>query len=101
MKHILEPCGEYLSDYTDGEYTLKLTCVACPEQYDMLDSEGNIVGYFRLRHGKFRVEYPDVGGVLVFEAKPKGDGLFKDYEREYYLTLGYLAVIHEIEKGVE
>lgn len=100
MKHILETCGEYLNDYTDGEYTLKQTCGACPEQYDMLDKQGNTVGYFRLRHGSFTVTYPDVGGKLVFRANPEGDGgMFEDYEREYYLTLGFLAIMHEIERN--
>lgn len=96
MKRILEQCE--LDNWTDCTYVLKQTCFACPEQYDMLDKKGNIVGYFRLRHGNFTVEYPDVGGKLVFNAKPDGDGIFEDYEREYYLTLGYLAIINEITK---
>lgn len=95
MRKLLERCG--VDDWTDGDYLLKQTCLACPEQYDMLDKEGNTVGYFRLRHGHFRVEYPDCGGKEVFSASPDGDGLFENYEREYYLTLGYLSVLHEIK----
>ena len=88
-------------DWTDGEYTIKSTCGACPEQYDMLDSVGETVGYFRLRHGRFTVEFPDVGGKLVYSSNPDGDGMFNDYEREYYITKGYLAVLKEITKEVE
>lgn len=96
-KHIIERCG--FDDWTDGKYILKQTCGACPEQYDMLDEEGNTVGYFRLRHGSFTVEYPDVRGILVYNANPDGDGIFEDYEREYYLTMGYLSIIKELNKG--
>ena len=37
------------------------TCGACPEQYDAY-FEGYQVGYLRLRHGTFRVDY---GFVVV------------------------------------
>lgn len=77
------------------KYQLVMTCSACPEQYDMLDQDGNTVGYFRLRHGYFSVQYPDVGGKLVFEACPEGDGMFKDTEREGFLSAGMQAIIYE------
>lgn len=45
-----------------------LTCHACPEQYDVfLGSE--MIGYVRLRHGEFPVDYPDCGEQTVMEAK--------------------------------
>lgn len=71
--------------------TLRLTCGACPEQYDALD-EDRKVGYLRLRHGGFTVECPDVGGDLVYEASPVGDGRFEDDERDYYLRFAVDAI---------
>lgn len=97
MTHILNSCGHYRNDWTDGKYTLKQTCGACPEQYDMLDEDGETVGYFRLRHGRFTVEYPDVGGKLVLRANTIGDGLFDGSERMYWLTAGYREIIKEIQ----
>ena len=79
----------------EDAYRLVQTCGAYPEQYDMLNSKGEAVGYFRLRHGKFRVYYPDYGGEVVYYAEPEGDGVFMDYERDYYLNQGMLAVIQE------
>lgn len=73
-------------------YILDLTCFACPEQYDVFDQEGNQVAYFRLRHGTFRAEVPDVGGVTVYTAQPEGDGIFTKDERQKYLTEAILAV---------
>jgi hypothetical protein len=73
-------------------YRLKKTCSACPEQYDVYDDLGQQVAYFRLRHGGFRVNVPDVGGDVVYSANPEGDGLFMDHERVRYLTEAVLAV---------
>jgi hypothetical protein len=67
------------------------TCSACPEQYDAF-LNGVQVGYFRLRHGHFRVDCPNNRGETVFEANPKGDGSFYDDEREHFLTLGIDAL---------
>jgi len=36
--------------------TLQETCSACPEQYDAL-YKGEIIGYLRLRWGRFTVTY--------------------------------------------
>lgn len=63
------------------------TCDACPEQYDVYDKESNIVGYVRLRHGFLYAEYPYVGGQVIYESYPEGDGLFKsEKERMYHLN---------------
>ena len=72
-------------------YRLHLTCSACPEQYDVYAGE-QMVAYFRLRHGHFRVHVPDYGGEIVYEASPRGDGLFEQNERVKYLTEAILAV---------
>lgn len=63
------------------------TCMACPEQYDVWLDDIQI-GYLRLRHGNFTVEY--VAGhkdVLVYKAHPEGDGIFLDDERYKYLLM--------------
>lgn len=73
-------------------YRLELTCGACPEQYDVYDSLGQQVAYFRLRHGEFRVDVPDCGGETIYTAEPDGDGIFTREERVKYLTEAVLAV---------
>ena len=73
-------------------YRLELTCGACPEQYDVYDSLGQQVAYFRLRHGTFRVDVPDCGGETIYTANPEGDGIFTRDERVRYLTEAVLAV---------
>jgi hypothetical protein len=69
---------------------LRQTCGACPEQYDAY-LDGAYFGYFRLRHGYFRVE--DVTGKTVYDAHPQGDGLFEEHEREKFLTEGVNALL--------
>lgn len=84
---------EYPNDYgcPEGWY-LQLTCGACPEQYDLKDDKGDMRAYFRLRHGYFRVEVPDCGGEIVYDAEPEGDGIFEDEERPKFMTEGMDAV---------
>ena len=68
------------------------TCNACPEQYDV-SLNGKQMAYLRLRHGYFYAAVPDCGGEVVYEAHPKGDGIFEWKEREEYLRLALNAVI--------
>lgn len=42
------------------------TCPACPEQYDVLNTEGEQVAYIRLRYGRLRVIIPNVGGIAIY-----------------------------------
>ncbi len=42
------------------------TCSICPEQYEVFDSNGKMVGYVRLRWGELRCDYPDVGGETIY-----------------------------------
>lgn len=72
-------------------YELVETCGACPEQYDVYKDKKQ-VGYLRLRHGNFTVQTPSAGGEIVYQASPKGDGLFEDSEREYFLTEAIRAI---------
>ena len=68
------------------------TCSMCPEQYDVKDQDGNMLGYLRLRWGQFTVQCPDYGGETVYSAEPNGDGMFDDEEREMYLTCAKYAI---------
>lgn len=82
-------------------YKLDETCSACPEQYDAF-LDGELVGYFRLRHGYFTVEFcrnPDGEEVWegVYDAEPKGDGIFEEDEREFYLMEGLKAIDAKIK----
>lgn len=61
--------------------TLVRTCFACPEQYDAFIDDVQ-VGYLRIRHGYFTVDYPDCGGETLFETTTIGDGAFAEEERE-------------------
>lgn len=70
---------------------LRMTCGACPEQYDAF-LDGEQVGYLRLRHGWFRVDFPDCGGETIYQASPIGDGIFMDEERERYLLKAKEAI---------
>jgi len=74
------------------------TCGACPEQYDAF-YEGKYVGYFRLRHGDFSVEYPDAEGECLLFEHPEGDGMFNAEERQDCLTRGCLAILQRMGKG--
>ena len=73
------------------EYRLEMTCMACPEQYDVYKGE-EVVGYLRLRHGYFYAACPHVGGERVYEAYPKGDGMFEEDERSRYLANALVAI---------
>lgn len=80
-------------EYTHDGITLRGGGM-CPEQYDAFNEDGNLVGYLRLRHGKFTVECPDVGGELVLFGSPIGDGVFDDDERTEWLNKA-IAAIHQ------
>ena len=79
-------------------YELEMTCGACPEQYDVR-KDGELVGYLRLRHGSFYADYPDRGGETVYVALPEGDGMFKDHERDQYLTEAITAIDNRHNQG--
>lgn len=79
---------------------LRLTCGACPEQYDAF-LEGAQVGYLRLRHGDFRVDFPECGGETIYEASPQGDGAFEDDERDYYLKFAVDAIHKKLAGALE
>ena len=73
-------------------YRFDLTCFACPEQWDVYDSNDTQVAYIRLRHGTMKVHCPDYGGDIVYEVRPMGDGIFNDSERLIHLTAATTAI---------
>jgi hypothetical protein len=75
-----------------AQITLDRTCFACPEQYDARDEHGTKVAYLRLRHGYFTVEMPGPGGREVYSARPAGDGIFGDDERDHYLNAARIVI---------
>lgn len=87
----------------DDDLTLHLTCPAVPEQYDLIRRDGEIVGYFRLRHGYFTVTFPDVGGKLVYTRHFAGDpwkGQFDTAEeRRTHLLAGVAACVKEMARS--
>jgi hypothetical protein len=82
------------------EIRLEQTCDACPEQYDAYLGDKQ-VGYLRLRHGYFRVDYPDCGGKTIYEAETNGDGIFESDEREFHLNKAKEAIIQELLQAKE
>ena len=79
-------------------YELEMTCGACPEQYDVFKDDKQ-VGYLRLRHGYFYASYPDCSNEVVYDAEPKGDGIFEDDERDGYLLNAINAIDERIKRG--
>lgn len=84
-----------MKDYK--QISLVQTCSACPEQYDAFYNDKK-VGYLRLRHGVFTVEYPECGGKLICIDHPFGDGSFHDKEREIYLDKARVLIWKELNK---
>ena len=74
------------------------TSPACPEQYEAFDESGNQVGYLRLRHGWFRVDFPQHSGETIYEARPRGDGVFYDDEKDFYVQEAYNAIVNKLAR---
>ena len=89
--------SEDINPYSPDDIELEQTCGSCPEQYEAF-YKGKRVGYLRLRHGTFRVDYPDCGGDTLFTATPEGDGSFRADERDGYLMLAKLAIIERMKR---
>lgn len=83
------------------EIELKQTCGESPEQYDAF-YKGEQVGYLRLRHGEFRVDYPDCGDETIFYSEEmQGDGNFKDDERDEFLLKAKQAIVKRLKEEKE
>ena len=81
--------------------TLRLTCSACPEQYDAFIGDRK-VGYLRLRWGEFRVDYSDCGGEMIY-CHVFGDplqGTFdSDEQRAHHLELAKTAIRERLARS--
>lgn len=99
-------------DQTIKGLDFKLTCLACPEQYDVFEGAQRI-GYVRLRDGYLYVEHTPTDTLLKewvdnetdSEGKQLcGDGNFEtDEERTYFLTKCADALLDFVKgaKGIE
>lgn len=88
--------GEML--LTTDEVELIKTCDESPEQYIAV-FQGQQIGYLRLRHGEFRVDYPDCGDETIFYTQePQGDGCFEDDEREHFLMKAKEAIVKKFNE---
>ena len=78
---------EVFGTYNVDGLVFNLTCCGCPEQYEVFDSNGNHVGYVRLRWGYLRADYPDCGGEVIYnhEFSDEWKGVLTGDEREHYL----------------
>lgn len=83
--------------YNRKNLTFIQTCGACPEQYEVYKGK-KPVGYLRLRHGYFYAS-TEVGGKVLYEAEPKGDGVFEDSERDFYLDNAADAILKNIQES--
>lgn len=83
--------------YAKHALQIKMTCEACPEQYDIF-KDGKQVAYYRLRHGEFRVDFPNCGGETIYESDPMGDGTFNSDERLIYLTKAMREVLNKLNQ---
>lgn len=85
--------------YSENGLVLQLTCGACPEQYEVFDTTtGEQVGYLRLRHGDFIVQFPNENGEIIYQVSPTGDGVFEDDERMKYLAEAMNAILAKTKK---
>lgn len=80
-----------------ARFRLVKTSGACPEQYDVFQGETQ-VGYFRLRHGNFRI---DAGHRTIAHLYPEGSGEFRDEERERFLIQGCLILGNHLDSEGE
>ena len=74
---------------------LRMTCLACPEQYDATDGRGRACGYLRLRFGRFTVSYPGPIGEVIYEHEfdDGWQGSFNSgEERSHYLAAAVQAI---------
>ena len=84
-----------------NDIILTQTSCGCPEQYDAFYA-GVQIGYLRLRHGYFRVDFPECGCETIYDTwKVKGDGIFTDDKRDRYLLIAKQRLLEKlIEEGL-
>ena len=79
VKNLLKKVEVYILTIEILNYIFMKTTDSCPEQYEVFNKDGDHVCYVRLRWGCLTAEFPDLGGILIYEAKI-GDGLTGCFE---------------------
>lgn len=72
---------------------LNLTCGACPEQYELLDDDGVVIGSFRLRHGTFHARLQPSDEIVYLTRELRSDGIFEGDERREHMIPAINAVL--------
>lgn len=93
-------------DFTCKGLLFKRTCLACPEQYDVLNGRGRRVGYVRLRWGHLRGYFIPADGnfgdreeVYNFFFEDGWRGIFPDQQtRKTHLTKIATLIKRELKK---
>ena len=80
------------------KYYYHQTCYACPEQYDVYESKGDVdikerIAYVRLRFGCLCCDVP-FGGETVFSEIFENDGMKGSFDSEEERTT-YLSLIDD------
>lgn len=85
----------------ESDIRLVMTCPEFPEQYEAFIGDKQ-VGYLRMRHGVFRVDFPDCGGETIYETDlVRGEGCFDDDERELFLDIARRAIIRRLQQPAD
>lgn len=87
----------------EGEaYTFKLTCPGHPEQYDVINSEGEKVGYVRLRYGVLTAnKSEDLFAPRYYETEVLGWGSFLNREERMFHLEEIAKIIHSHKDDVK
>ena len=92
-----EELWEWHKNIQIREYEFRMTCGACPEQYDVFVAD-KMVAYIRLRWDRLRVEAPDYGGDAIYVHDFDDDGYKGVFDNEDE-RMKYLNIIaDELDK---
>lgn len=80
--------------YYSTNLIFKKVCPACPELYDVISPDGEVIGYVRYRHGYltagyYSPEFLNGDSEFVFYQRlgDEFDGLLFNEQREYYFPI--------------
>lgn len=69
------------SSYVIDDVEFAVMCRACPEIYEVFDTNGKRLAYARLRNGNLRLYIPDFDGKLIYHKRfDDSRGAFYDEE---------------------
>lgn len=91
-------------DQVIQDLTFKLTCSACPEQYDVFDKDNEQVAYVRLRHGSLSLSNADISEDwwetdtndtnFPKDKRLRGDAMFDDDDERTFFLNFIAKIIH-------